>query len=161
MFLGRDSSLLANEGARRAGVWLKRTRVGRARVTGRAMAKEAPEAQRFRDKVETRALGNDDCLLMVDPDNDTRLACVEAAVDCGCRPVVAKRETAAQVAAENRPLVIVVADGGRLGGVALTDLVVGVGAQLVRTTKSDAPGALAERVRLAITAARRIRPRAV
>jgi len=95
---------------------------------------------------------------MVEPNNDTRLACVQAAVDSNCRPIAAKRETAVQVAAENRPLVIVVNEGVELPGVELTDLVVSVGAQLVRVASFDRPEILSERVSLALAASRRIRP---
>ncbi len=116
-----------------------------------------PGASDPRGWAETLPLQGGDCVLMVDPDAETRLACVQAAVDEGCRPLAARPETAAAVAAENRPLVIVVAGDDALGGVDPTDLAVSVGAQLVRWKAMGAPEQLAERVRLGIVAARRIR----
>lgn len=116
-----------------------------------------PGKQSYRGRTDTISQVDDDCMLMVDPDNDTRFACVEAAVDVECRPIAAKRETAVAVAAENRPLVIVVSHDVELPGVELTDLAVGVGAQLVRVRASERPQDLAKRVGLAIAAARRKR----
>jgi len=116
-----------------------------------------PEAKDPREGTETLPLQGGDCVLMVDPDAETRVACVQAAVDEGCRPLAARPETAPAVAAENRPLVIVVAGDEALGGVDPTDLAVSVGAQLVRRRALEVPEQLAERVRLGIVAARRIR----
>ena len=116
-----------------------------------------PGSRSYRGKTDTISQVGDECMLMVDPDNDTRFACVEAAVDSECRPIAAKRETAVEVAAENRPLVIVVGPDVELPGVELTDLAVAVGAQLVRARASERPQDLAKRVGLAITAAKRMR----
>ena len=116
-----------------------------------------PGRASYRGRTDTIARSDDDCMLMVDPDSDTRFACVEAAVDCGCRPIASKRETTVAVAAENRPLVIVVAEDVELPGVDLMDLAVGVGAQVVRVHPSERPEGLAKRVGLAIAAAKRLR----
>jgi hypothetical protein len=75
------------------------------------------------------------------------------------RPVSASAETAARVVATVRPLVIVAERHVGLSSNELTDLAVGVGAQLVIVNPVDVGPALSERIKLSGTAARMLRSR--
>lgn len=112
-----------------------------------------------RRSVPTPYIDHDDAIVMIDPTSLTRIACIDAAVELGMRPVSASAESAPRVVATVRPLVIVVERNVGLSSNELTDLAVGVGAQLVIVSSVDIGPALSERVKLSGTAARMLRSR--
>jgi hypothetical protein len=113
----------------------------------------------MRRSVPTPYIDHDDAIVMIDPTSLTRFSCIDAAVELGMRPVSASAETAARVVATVRPLVIVAERHVGLSSNELTDLAVGVGAQLVIVNPVDVGPALSERIKLSGTAARMLRSR--
>lgn len=112
-----------------------------------------------RRSLPTPYIDHDDAIVMIDPTSLTRIACIDAAVEIGMRPVSASVESAARVVATVRPLVIVVERNVGMTSNELTDLAVSVGAQLVIVNPVDIGPALSERVKLSGTAARTLRSR--
>ena len=112
-----------------------------------------------RRSLPTPYIDHDDAVVMIDPTSFTRIACIEASVEIGMRPVSASVETASRVVATVRPLVIVVERNVALTSNELTDLAVSVGAQLVIVKPTDVGPVLSERVKLSGVAARTLRSR--
>ena len=77
----------------------------------------------------------------------------------GLRPIAATLETMFQVAASSRPLAIVVEFDPDLDTVRLTDLAVGIGAQVVDVGVTDTSERLIARIELAVAATRALRAR--
>lgn len=112
-----------------------------------------------RKSVPTPYIDHDDALVMIAPTALTRIACIDAAIELGMRPVAASKESAAGVVTTVRPFVIIVERDTEMRAADLTDLAVSVGAQLVLVDSFDVGPALAERVKLAGQAARTLRNR--
>jgi hypothetical protein len=114
-----------------------------------------------RKSVPTPYIDHDDAVVMIEPTALTRIACIDAALELGMRPIAASKDTAARVVTTVRPFVIIVEREADLRAADLTDLAVSVGAQLVFVDTLDVGPALAERVKLAGQAARTLRSRAI
>ncbi len=99
----------------------------------------------------------DDTLLIVEPSAATRVICVEVARKLGLRPVAASFANTATVAANCRPLVILLDVDPALDRDAIGEVAVSVGAQLVEILPTDTRQSLTERVEAALQAARRLR----
>ena len=112
-----------------------------------------------RRSIPTPYIEHDDALVMIEPSPLTRVACIDAAVELGMRPVAASGPNAPTVVATVRPLVIVVDEEAQRQGGSWTDLAVSVGAQLVLVNAVDVGPALAERVKFAGRAARTLHAR--
>lgn len=123
------------------------------------MGTDGGSAPPNRKSVPTPYIDHDDALVMIDASPLTQVACIDAAVETGMRPVSASTETAPTVVATVRPLVIVVDEQAQRKGGRWTDLAVSVGAQLVLVNAVDVGPALAERVKLAGSAARALHAR--
>lgn len=110
-----------------------------------------------RKSIPTPYIEHDDTVVMIDPTALTRMACIDASMDLGMRPVSTSSDAAPRVIATTRPFVIVVEPSSGLCASTLTDLAVSVGAQLVFVGEVDVGPALAERVKLAGRAAKALR----
>ncbi|OQB12633.1 MAG: hypothetical protein BWY17_03068 [Deltaproteobacteria bacterium ADurb.Bin207] len=112
-----------------------------------------------RPSVPTPFVDHDDTIVMVAPSAMTRVACLDAAIEIGARPVQVTPENTLKVVATVRPLVIVVEESTQLSSSELTDLAVSVGAQLLVVAPDEVGLTLAERVKLAGRASRILRSR--
>lgn len=126
-----------------------------------SMGDSKPRTPVTRPSVPTPYIDHDDAIVMIGPSAVTRVACLDAAIELGVRPIQASWENASKVVTTVRPLVIVAEERSGLTPEELTDMAVSVGAQLVVTGPADVGPALAERVKLAGRAARVLRNRPV
>jgi len=114
----------------------------------------------MRDTEATPYVDHDDAIVMIGSSVAMRAACLDAAVKLGARSIQTTHDRAGRVVATARPLVIVVDEMVQLSTEEQTDMSIGVGAQLVVARPHEQPAELAERVKLAVKAARVLRNRA-